>query len=455
MARGLASTDGQADSKSVPVSRRGLGHTGIDEVTMAVPGPTDITRHVLRNGIVLLIRENRMSPSVVLTGSLEVGAYDEQPEKAGLASFTADMLMRGTESRSFDEVYEALESVGASMGVSGGTHTTGFGGKSLAEDLPLMLEVLSDCLCRPSFPGDEVEKVRGEILADLAERAHDTRRMANLAFYELAYPEDHPYSISLSGYPETIKSIRRNDLEAFYARGYGTQGMVIVVVGAVDAGKVVAQVDAAFGDWQGQTRSREPLPEVPCIADVRERIVTIADKTQSDIVLGYPGPSRTHPDFLDARVCNTILGVFGLMGRLGEKVRDEQGLAYSSYSRLSGGPGPGPWRVVAGVSPANVDRAIESIREEIRRIRDEPVEQQELSDCQAYLTGSMPLQLETNAGVASSVLSVERHELGLDYLQRYEGLIKAVSAEKVQAAARRWLDPDAYALAIAGPPEAG
>jgi zinc protease len=215
----------------------------------------------------------------------------------------------------------------------------------------------------------------------------------------------------------------------------------------------VAQVEDAFGDWDGQTYVREPLPEVPSITDVRERQVSIPDKTQSDVVLGYPGPPRTHPDYLDARLCNTILGVFGLMGRLGEKVRDEQGLAYSSYSHLSGGPGPGPWRIVAGVNPANVDRAVESIRAEVRRICEEPVEEDELSDSQAYLTGSMPLHLETNSGVAGTILSMERYDLGLDYLQRYEALISEITPERVQAAAQRWLDPDAYALAVAGPPE--
>jgi zinc protease len=159
-----------------------------------------------------------------------------------------------------------------------------------------------------------------------------------------------------------------------------------------------------------------------------------------------------HAEFLDARVCNTILGVFGLMGRLGDKVRDEQGLAYYSYSHLSGGPGPGPWRVVAGVNPDNVSRAVDSIRGEIRRICEQPVEPEELRDSQAFLTGSMPLQLETNEGVASAILTMERYRLGLDYLQRYRDLIDRVTPERVQAAARRWLDPDAYALAVAGPP---
>ncbi|MGD2143450.1 MAG: pitrilysin family protein [Anaerolineae bacterium] len=422
---------------------------------MSVPGPKDIARHELPNGIVLLVRENYASPSVILTGYLEVGACHEVREQAGLADFTAGALMRGTEQRSFERIYEDLESVGARLGISGGMHSTGFGGKSLSEDLPLMLDVLSDVLRHPSFLAHEVEKVRGEILADLAERAHDTRRMASLAFRELAYPEDHPYSVSPNGYPDTIAGIDRDDLAAFHAGGYGAAGMVVVVVGAVDSAEVVEQVDACFGDWKGAIFDRTPVPDAPRIEGVRRRMVTILDKTQSSVVLGYPGPPRTHPKFLDARVCNTVLGVFGLMGRLGEKMRDEQGLAYASYSQLAGGRGPGPWRVVAGVDAANVEPAVRSIRAEVQRICEEFVGDEELGDTKAYLTGSLPLHLETNAGVAGTILNMERYGLGLDYLQRYPGLIEGVSPDRVRAVARQWLDSETYALAVAGPPREG
>ncbi len=419
---------------------------------MSIPGPNDIARYELPNGIVVLARENDASPAVVVRGYVRVGAYDEKPEQAGLATFTADGLMRGTEHRSFEDIYETVESVGASVSVSGGTHTTAFGTKSLAEDLPLALDVLADVLRYPIFPADEVEKLRGEILTDLAERVHDTRRMANLTFHELAYPDGHPYGYSLSGYPETIGGLSRDDLVDFYNGGYGAQGMVIVVVGAVAPEDVRQQIEDIFGDWEGQRYDRDPLPEVSPITEVRERYLPIPDKTQADIVLGYPGPARAAPDYLDARLCNTILGVFGLMGRLGENVRDEQGLAYYATSRLSGGEGPGPWRVIAGVNPVNVEQAVASIRDEVRRICQEPVGAEELADNKAFITGSMPLHLETNEGVAGTILSMERHGLGLDYLQRYADMINEITAERVQATAQRWLDPDAYAIAIAGPP---
>jgi zinc protease len=418
---------------------------------VSIPGPETITRRELPNGVVVLARENHASPSVVVNGYLSVGAYDERPEQAGLAAFTAEALTRGTEGRSFEQIYETLESVGASAGVSGATHTTSFGTKSLAEDLPLALDVLGDVLRRATLPPAEIEKLRGEILTDLEERAHDTRSMADLTFDELAYPQAHPYSRSTDGYIETVSGIGRDDLATFYADGYGPQGMVVAVVGAVETAAALAQIEAAFGDWQAPTFERDPLPEAPRIAEVRERAVTIPGKTQSDIVLGYPGPARASPDFLDAVVCNSILGVFGLMGRLGEKVREEQGLAYYSYSRVDGGSGPGPWHVAAGVNPANVEQAVASIRAEIRRMCEEPVDEKELAGNKAFITGSLPLRLETNEGVARHILEMERYGLGLDYLLRYEALINVITVEQVQAVAQRWLDPDAYALAIAGP----
>jgi zinc protease len=186
---------------------------------------------------------------------------------------------------------------------------------------------------------------------------------------------------------------------------------------------------------------------------MRRAFVPIRGKTQADIWMGNPGPRRSDPTFMDAAVCNTVLGVFGMMGRLGDTVRNEQGLAYYAYSRVRGGIGPGPWSVVAGVDPANVDQAVDSIRAEIQRMRQEPVPPEELADSQAFLIGSLPLRLETNEGVARAIRDIERYDLGLDYIQQYAGMIQAATPGTIQAAAQQWLDPDAFNLAIAGPPE--
>jgi zinc protease len=145
------------------------------------------------------------------------------------------------------------------------------------------------------------------------------------------------------------------------------------------------------------------------------------------------------------------MGVFGLMGRLGATVRDKLGLAYYATSHVEGGLGPGAWTVYAGVNPANVELAIESMRAEIRRLRDKLVSSRELADNKSFVTGSLPLQLETNDGVASIIADMELYGLGLDYLQRYTDLINSITPKRIRAAALKYLDPDNMALAVAGP----
>jgi zinc protease len=178
----------------------------------------------------------------------------------------------------------------------------------------------------------------------------------------------------------------------------------------------------------------------------------MADKSQCDIYLGLPGPRRIAPDYLDASLMNTILGVFGMMGRIGQTVREEQGLAYYAYSHLQGGLGPSPWIVSMGVAPNNVEQAIESVRGEIGRMQNELVSPDELADSQAYRTGSLPVSLETNSNLAGIIGDMAYYDLGLDYLQRYSALIEAITAERIQAAAQKYLSTEQLAIAVAGLP---
>jgi len=417
----------------------------------SLPGPDDTLRQTLPNGITILVRENFASPAVVVNGYLEVGAEDEPRGSFGLAGFVSDVMERGTRRRPFDQLYEEVESIGAVFGIGSGTHITSFGAKSLAEDLPLLLDILSDVIRHPEFPERQVEKARTEILTDLHERAHDTRRMASRTFYELAYPETHPYHWSQLGYPETISAVTREDLADFHARYFAPKGMVIVVVGGIKAESAAESIGDIFGDWDAERPERPLLPEVPPLAERREQRITLEEKTQSNLVMGWPGPARRDRDFLACHVANTVLGVFGMYGRLGREIRERNGLAYYVYSRIDGGTGPGPWRVIGGFDPSRVDLGLDLIVTELRRLRDERVPDDELHDSHSYLTGSLPLHLETNEGVSRSLLNIERHGLGLDYLLRYSALIHEVNTDDVQAAAQRWLNPDAFALAVAGP----
>jgi zinc protease len=419
----------------------------------SLPGPDDTLRRELPNGITVLARENWAAPSVVVEGYLVAGNLDEPANLPGLASFTVSMLSRGTHKRTFTEINETIESVGASIGFSSDRHITNFSTKSLAEDLDLVLAVLAEELRTPAFPTEYVERMRGLRLTALAERENDTRQMAGRAFRELMFG-DHPLGRDMLGTRESISSIQRDRLVEFYQTFFRPRGMVVTVVGAVPAEEAVAKIAAVFGDWSGLRSERAALSAVAPIVGVRKRHVLMPDKSQSDMVLGWHGMRRLDPDFDSARLANTILGVFGMMGRLGANVRERQGMAYYSYSRVSGDREPGTWVTVAGVNPANVSRARQAMIDEVKRLQDELVPADELEDCKSYLTGSVPLQLETNDGVASLLADIEWHGLGLDYLERYPKLINSLTAEQVQQVAQKYLRPDAYVFALAGPESA-
>lgn len=416
---------------------------------LSFPGPDDVTRQVFDNGMTVLVRENPAAPVVVLEGSLPAGSIHDPAGKSGLSSFTASMLTRGSANYDFVTFNETIESVGASLSVNSGDHVTNFSTNSLTEDFPMLVEVLADVLRTPTFPLEHVERVRGQRLIRLQERDQNTRSVAYIHFNELLYGE-HPYGRPGSGYPETIQAISREDLEAFYRQRYTPNGAIIVVSGDVRSQDVLELVERYWADWSGE-EAEQALPPVVEQQEIQRKFVAMPGKIQSDIVVGNLSISRTDPNYYAVQVANNILGRFGLMGRLGEVVREKQGLAYYSYSVLDTDVAAGAWLAAAGVNPANVERAAESILGEFARLAGEAVSAEELSDSQANMTGALPLRLETNEGVASALLDMEWYGLGLDYLVHYGQRVNAVTVEDVQRVAAQYLRPDAYTLVVAGP----
>jgi zinc protease len=419
--------------------------------THSLPGADDIYRVELPNGIVVLARANFNSPSVVISAYLYAGGLLDPDEKLGLADFVSSALMRGTHKRDFQKLYDELESVGASFGYNSGTHYAGFGGRSLVEDLPLLLDVMTDTLQNPAFPADQVEKLRAQMLTGLAIRAQDTSDMASLTFDELLY-DGHPYSRSDEGWPETIQAITQDDLVEFHRKHYSPRGMVISIVGAVEPEKAVAEVEHMLGSWQNEVQGdASELPEFRPPAQTIRRHYTIPGKSQSDLVMGSYGPKRNDPEYLPATLGNNILGQFGMMGRIGDVVREQSGLAYYAYSQLSAGIGPGAWYVSAGVNPANLEKAMELVKQELKRYVDEGITAEELADSQANYVGRLPLSLESNGGVAGALLNIERYGLGLDYYRQYPDLVRGVTVDEVLETARKFIDPERLVIATAGP----
>lgn len=416
----------------------------------SLPGPDDIVRRELSNGIVVLMRRNTSSLSVVITGYLACGAIFEPDDKLGLAGFTTLALMRGTSQRNFQQIYDALESNGASLGLDGGTHSIGFYGRSLAEDLDLLIGTLAEALRQPVFPMEQIERLRAQLLTSLAIRAQNTTEVASLEFDKLLYVK-HPYGRPEDGYPETIRLIGREDLMAFHQRYFGPKRMVISIVGGIETERALDSVRRFLGDWENPQQPEQPsLPTLQPLNGILSRQVNIPGKSEVDMIMGSAGPPRRSPDYLAASLGNNVLGQFGMFGRIGKSVRERSGLAYHASSSLSGGIGPGPWLFIAGVDPKNLEKVIELIRQEIGRFVIEPVTAEELADSQANYIGRLPLSLESNAGVASALLNLERYSLGIDYYLRYPGLIRDITPENILESTRHYLNPDKLVIVSAG-----
>ncbi|HEY70047.1 MAG TPA: insulinase family protein [Anaerolineae bacterium] len=417
----------------------------------SLPGPDDVLRQELPNQAIVLARESFAASSVNLLVNLSTGSLDDPLEKSGLADLTASALTRGTHRRTFQEIYEILEAQGAMLSVGVGAHSTILTAKGLAEDTESMLELISDVLFEPTFPEGEVELLRGQKLTALAIRDEETRAVAQQAFNDLAY-EDHPYRVPSDGFRETVVPLVSGDLRNFHERTYGPQNMIIVVVGAIQRQNAADLVAKHLGGWENtHQKPRADLPPTkPLKARVR-RDAFLAGKVQSDIIIGVPGPRRKDQDYLPAALGNSALGRFGMMGRIGEVVREQAGLAYYAYSSVVGGLGPGPWQVMAGVNPANLERAIDLILQELRHVFSDGITAQELADNQANFIGRLPLRLESNMGVASALMHIERYGLGLDYYRRFAQEISAVRLEDVHRALKAYLNPDRVAIGVAGP----
>jgi zinc protease len=194
------------------------------------------------------------------------------------------------------------------------------------------------------------------------------------------------------------------------------------------------------------------VPPSPVRPDRRQQLVVpMMNKAQVDIAYGFAALARHDPDYLPLLLVNNVLGQYGLGGRLGDSIRERQGMAYYVFSSFEGNVAEGPLVVRAGVAPGDVERTIESIDHEVRRMADEGATSAELADAKRYLIGSLPRLLETNSGIASFLQTAELFRLGLDYDRRLPGLLEGVTLDRAHAAGRRVLEVDRAAVAIAGP----
>ena len=418
----------------------------------SIPDSNTILRERYANGSTLLAYPNPTSPAVYFTGYMQPGAIAVPEDQIGLPSFTTDMLITGTKRLNFQQLHDKIESVGASLSMGTGHLSTTFFGQCLREDLETIWSLLVEVIQEPAFAEKQFKRVRNQILTGIAIQNQDTAEMASQAFNQALYGT-HPYAYPDIGCAQTVANLQKDQLEAFHQTHYGPKGLVLAVSGGIEPEMAQEIFSRTIASWQVENQGSPTLlpPFIPPTFSIRTH-VPLEGKNQSDLIIGVPAPKTISRDYQVCSIGNAIFGKYGMMGRIGRVVREKAGLAYEVSSHLGAGIGPTAWTISAGVNPDNLEKAITLLKKELERFRGEPVTQQELLDVKTQSLGRLPLSLETNSGIASVLVSLERYGYSLDHLRELPGIIESVTAEEILAAAQRYWDMDKLVITSAGKP---
>jgi zinc protease len=321
----------------------------------------------------------------------------------------------------------------------------------LVEDFDATLALLGDILMTPTFPDAEVATRRKEIATLIAQEEDNPASVASQALLRTLYGAGHPYGRLVRGTADSIERIDSETLRRFHARQFVPGAVSLALVGDISPERAVASAARVFGGWAGTARAEPDLRLPPPATGRRVEVLPMMNKAQADVAYGFTTILRSDPRYDAYRLMNNILGEYSLGGRLGDSIRERQGMAYYAFSSLDANVVPGPLVIRAGVNPSNVVRAVASIDEELHAMAAAGPTDKELAESKQYLIGSMPRNLETNIGIANFLQTAEFFGLGMDYDLRMPGLLQAVTQDEVHQAARDVLDPGRAVVSVAGP----
>jgi zinc protease len=410
-------------------------------------------RSVLDNGAVLLLKHTEMTPAVAINLSVRAGSACDPAGAPGTTWLLSRVIDRGTATRSAADIAEELDSRGITLNITVTRHLFSLVCTCLSEDFAPVLSLLSDILMAPSLPEEEITTRKSEVITALRQDEDNPAVRATESLMALLYPGGHPYGRRTKGSIEIVEGLTRADLARQHAARFAPGELTAVVVGDVDAARAKEMAAKVFGRWRMPPPPPALLPPIAPATRRQRIVIPMMNKSQADVAYGFTTITRRDPAYYAFWLMNNVFGQYALGGRLGDSIRERQGMAYYVSSTLDANVAEGPLTIRAGVSPANVDRAIASIDEEVTSLVRDGMTQKELDDSRRYLIGSIPRALETNAAIANFLQTEEFFGLGLDYDGRLPALLTAVTLDEANAAARRALNPDRATVVIAGPYE--
>ena len=402
-------------------------------------------------GIKCLLYKNANNPTVAVHGSILAGTSSEPSGKSGLAELTTRLLIRGTRKLGAGKIADQLESVGATVSFRNSQDSIIFQARMTSPWTKRVLGVVEDCLTRPALSPRDIEREREGLLTDIRLRDDDTTRRGMRELQRLVYPPGHPYRKDRFGTAETVKDIDRSDIKDYFENVISKAPTLIAFAGQFKKDGVVSWAERTFGNRDEQRNNSKKSGEPNLASKSMKREIVMPHKTQADILIGAVACSRTEPDYEPLNLLNVILGELGFMGRLGQRVRDKEGLAYSCTSFVNAGSLGGSWTALAGVNPRNVAKALELMKEEIERVRQELVEEQELADAKQNQLGSALMELESTEGIARTSHNLAHFDLGLDYFVKRRQLFSKITREDLMSMGKKYLDSSRLSTVIVGP----
>ena len=391
-------------------------------------------RIVLSNGIVVLVTENPTVDIIAARCFFAGGERVETLPKSGLNYLTASLLTRGTKRYSSLEIAERVESIGASLGTESSSDYFLLSLKTITSDFRDMLLLGSEILRSPSFPDSELELERRLTIQSIRSQQERPFTIAYEQLQRLMYG-DHPYGFSSLGTEETIRAITRDDLNDFHQNHLRPDQMVVSIAGKILPEQAIALVSEAFGDWRKSSQPNfisNPAPHFQPLLVTHEQ-----DTQQAIVMIGYPAPSVSSPDYAALKIISTYLGN-GLSSRLFVELREKRGLAYEVSAFYPTRLEASQFVAYMGTASQNTGMALEGLRHECERLATELLTEEELKICKSKLLGQYALGKQTNGQIAQVYGWYEVMGLGLDFDQHFVEAIAAVTLADVQNAAQKY-----------------
>lgn len=424
-----------------------------DPRTMNFPAPAftppKAERQVLSNGMILYLMEDHELPIIRVEATIKTGSIYEPADKIGLAGITGGVMRTGgTRSRTGNEVDELTDQLAIDLSMGIGSDAGGAGLDVLKKDFDQGLALFADVLMNPVFEEEKLQIAKNNAIEMIRRRNDRPSSIAGREFNKQIYGADNPYGREAT--EGTVRSIGRADLIAFHEKYFAPNNMILGVTGDFDKKEMVAKIEKAFAGWK---KKKIDFPKVPAVVERKEGGVyeVVRPITQTQIRIGHLGIKQDNPDYFALSIMDDILGSGGFTSRLFRDVRTQRGIAYSVGSALRAGNFErGIFLAYGETRVETTHQAISTIIDHIRKIREEPVTDEELQRAKESFLNSFIFSFASPAQIVSRQMSLEYYGLPSDFLERYRDNVAKVTKEDILRVARKYLHPEQLVIFVVG-----